>query len=92
MPLAALLASLATRRVRFSAQGVELARRLGPEDAVAPSDVSVCLLAVVFRLAVLCARDCRSVHDVARLESIALETAVAWTTADPRRRSGSHAQ
>ena len=96
MPLAAVLAGLATRRVRsfpcLSAQGVELARRLRAEDSVAPSDVSVCLLAVVFRSAVLCARDCRSVHDVARFESVALEAAVAWATAEPRRRSGTHAQ
>ena len=95
MPLAAFLASLVTRARSLpclSAQGVELARRLRAEDSVGLSDVSVCLLAVVFPLAVLCARDCRSIHDVARFESVAPDTGVAWVTADPRRRPGSYAQ
>jgi hypothetical protein len=76
----------------FGAQRAELTQGLLAEQLVALDYIAVLLFAVAISgLATSGARDRRSVHDVARFESIAVQIAAAGATADSRGSSATHA-
>ena len=78
---------------RRGTQGVELSQGLLAQSSVTPGDIAVLLFAVVlFGLTTLSTRNGSSIHDVARFESVAVETAAARATAEAARGSGAHTE